>query len=81
MRFSNKALHHWSLLTEGLLDLRLGTRALWEEGDVGGGGKAEGTQHFFQKRLRAGRGKEGMLLPPGRLQGGHRPGQLLENSS
>ena len=57
MRFSNKALYHWSLLTEGLLDLRLGTRALWEEGEVGGGGKAEGTQHFFQKRLRAGRGE------------------------
>ena len=81
MRFSNKALRHWSLLTEGPLDRRLGTRALWEDGDVGGGGRAEGTQHFFQKRLRAGRGKEGTLLPPGRLQGGHRPGQLLENSS
>ena len=81
MRFSNKALRHWSLLTEGLLDRRLGTWALWEEGVVGGGGKAEGTQHFFQKRLRAGRGKEGTLLPPGRLQGGHGPGQLLENSS
>lgn len=81
MRFSNKALRHWSLLTEGPLDRRLGTRALWEEGDVGGGGRAEGTQHFFQKRLRAGLGKEGTLLPPGRLQGGHGPGQLLENSS
>lgn len=28
----------------------------------GAGGKAEGTQNFFQKRLRAGRGKEGTLL-------------------
>lgn len=37
MRFANKAMHGWSLLTEGPLDRRLGTRALWEEGGVGGG--------------------------------------------
>lgn len=62
MRFSNKAVRPWSLLTGGLLDCSLGTWALWEEGD-GAEGKAKETQHFFQKRLRAGWGL---------LQGGHR---------
>lgn len=57
MRFSNKAMRHWSLLTEGLLACSLGTWALWEEGDVAGGRAQE--QHFFQKRLGAGWGEEG----------------------
>lgn len=69
MRFSNKALRHWSLLTEGLLDRRPGDLGSVGGRGCGGGGKAEGTQNFFQKRLAGRVGKEGTLatsrLAPG----------------
>lgn len=61
MRFSNKAVRHWSLLSEGLLDRSLGTRALWEEGDVAGGN--QGSTTFLSVKAEAGRGRGGKLRP------------------
>lgn len=69
-------MRHWSLRTEGLLDCSLGTRARWEGGDVAEG-QAKETQHFFQKRLRAGWGKEGLLQACSRVA----MGWSLENPS
>lgn len=67
MRFSNKALRHWSLLTEGLLDRRLGTRALWEEGDVGGGGEGRGNTELLSEKAAgwAGEGRHAANLQAG----------------
>ena len=62
MRLSNKAMRQ-----------RDRWNAAWGPGLCGWKGRAQGTQHFFQKRLRPGWGREGTLLPPGRLQGGHGP--------
>lgn len=48
---------------------------------MGGGGKAEGTQNFFRKGCGLGGGRKARCYPGRLLQGGHGPGQLLENSS
>lgn len=68
MRFSNKAMCHWSLLTEGLLDCSLGTRGLGGRGCGSGEGQGNTTSLSEKAEGWAGEGE----LAPGLLQGGHR---------